>query len=231
MQDQRQRRTQAERSATTRQSLLDATITVLHEHGYGATTTIMVAEQAGISRGAMLHQFRTKADLMTFVVEEVYALEVEQYHKILEGTANRRERLLAYPDAAWKVLSQPSGVAVLEILQGSRSDAVLAEKLRPIQEKIEADSMRHLEEEMGQAPSRQLLRLIVWAVRGLSIANVLASEREFALESIQLLRILIETGMNAGLFKSEAAPANPEAAPAKPKATPAKRAKPTKATT
>jgi hypothetical protein len=81
----------------------------------------------------------------------------------------------------------------------------LAEKLRPIQAKIEADSMRHLEEEMGQAPSPQLLRLIVWAVRGLSIANVLASERKVALESIQLLRTLIETGIDAGLFKSETA--------------------------
>ena len=66
---QRTRRTQAERSAATRKVLLDAAVNCLFENGYGATTTLMVAEAAGVSRGAMLHQFPSKADLMAFVVE------------------------------------------------------------------------------------------------------------------------------------------------------------------
>ncbi len=36
----RKRRTQAERSATTREVLLHAAVKCLFEHGYGATTTI-----------------------------------------------------------------------------------------------------------------------------------------------------------------------------------------------
>ena len=89
------RRTQAERSAATRKILLDAAIKCLFEHGYGTTTTILVAEMAGVSRGAMLHQFPSKADLMTFVVEAVFEDEVKQYGKMLKDAKDPRERLLA----------------------------------------------------------------------------------------------------------------------------------------
>ena len=49
------RRTQAERTATTRAALLAATVDVLVERGYRATTTQDVARRAGVSYGALLH--------------------------------------------------------------------------------------------------------------------------------------------------------------------------------
>ena len=42
------RRSQAERSATTRQALLDATIACLVQDGYANTTTARVSERAGV---------------------------------------------------------------------------------------------------------------------------------------------------------------------------------------
>jgi AcrR family transcriptional regulator len=54
------RRSQAERSAATRDALLDATIVCLVEDGYANTTTSRVAERAGVSRGAHLHHFQTR---------------------------------------------------------------------------------------------------------------------------------------------------------------------------
>src|ERR1700682_1902920 len=56
------RRSQAERSATTRDALLDATIACLVEDGYANTTTSRVAERAGVSRGAHLHHFQTRRE-------------------------------------------------------------------------------------------------------------------------------------------------------------------------
>lgn len=195
--EQRTRRTQAERSAATRQLLLDATIDCLFEHGYGATTTTLVAERAGISRGAMLHQFPAKADLMTFVVEAVHEEAVQIYRDLLAGIDDPRQRLLAYPEAAWKVDSRPAGVAVLEILQGSRSDAELAAKLAPVEARIEASSMAALEEEFHRPASPALLRLIVGTVRGLAITQVMTPEEDVT-EAIQLLRRLLEAAMEAG---------------------------------
>jgi AcrR family transcriptional regulator len=202
----RTRRTQAERSAETRKALLDASIAALYEHGYSATTTMLVAERARVSRGGMLHQFPTKADLMAYVVESVYADEVQCYAELLKDVVDPDERVLAYPEAVWKVLSRPSGLAVLEILQGSRADKVLARKLRPIQARIEADALARLKEEMGRPQSLHIMRLIVWAVRGLSIAKVLAGDNDPVEECVVLLRELLKAGMSTGLLTTVGSP-------------------------
>ncbi|GGL35096.1 hypothetical protein GCM10010983_35230 [Caulobacter rhizosphaerae] len=219
--EKRQRRTQAERSATTRTVLLEAAIKCLYEHGYGATTTINVAEEAGVSRGAMLHQFPSKADLMAFVVEETFADEVDLYHKLLEGIDDPRERLLAYPEATWQVLSRPAGVAVLEIMQGSRSDPELADKLTPLLAQIHTRAQDQLAREFPRGPSLALLQLIVGAIRGLSIINVLNPGDEGVRGAIPLLQRLLRAGMETGVFAPKAGGATPAAAPSKTKPKPA----------
>jgi AcrR family transcriptional regulator len=198
--EKRKRRTQAERSATTRKVLLDAAVKCLFEHGYGATTTIMVAEEAGVSRGAMLHQFPSKADLMAFVVEADFEEEVALYQELLAGIDEPRERLVAYPEATWKVLSRPSGVAVLEILQGSRSDQALREKLAPVMAKIEANARATLKQEFPRGFSLPLLTLIVGLARGLSIMQVMTPEGENVEDAIKLLQQLLKGGIGTGIL-------------------------------
>lgn len=202
MSEPRQRRSQAERSAGTRRLLLDAAIATLHEHGYGATTTIAVAERAGVSRGAMLHQFRTKADLMTYVVEAVFQEELDRYEETLGEIADPQKRLLAYPEIVWQVLSRPSGIAVLEILQGSRSDAELARMLGPVQDRIEHEALERggVAFKAGERSAVALMRLIVWTIRGLSVAQVLAPEPGNVVDSVKLLKRLLEAGFATGLL-------------------------------
>ena len=205
----RVRRTQAERSAGTRNVLLDASIKCLFEHGYGATTTILVAEVAGVSRGAMLHQFPTKADLMTFVVEEVFAQDVALYRRLLTGIDDPRQRLVAYPNAVWKVLSRPAGIAVLEILQGSRSDKALAAKLAPVQAKIESYAKDALQREVPRGVHGPLFQLIVGAVRGLSVTQVLAPRNEDVVQAISLFQHMLQVGIDAGLFSNRSSASSP----------------------
>lgn len=200
MAEKRPRRTQHERSASTRETLLQATTKCLFERGYGATTTIMVAEEAGVSRGAMLHQFPSKADLMTFVVEEVYAQEVALYQELLGHITDPRERLVAYPEAVWKVLSRPEGVAVLEIFQGSRSDKTLAAKLAPVQAKIDARAKEALQGEFPRGVYVPLLQLIVGAARGLSVPQVVAHLGKDPSDAIKLLQELLQLAIEARLF-------------------------------
>src|SRR5882724_13080442 len=65
------RRTQAERSAAMRMRLLDATIECLVTYGYAGTTTHRVAELAGVTRGAQIHHFRAKEDLVVAAIEHL----------------------------------------------------------------------------------------------------------------------------------------------------------------
>jgi AcrR family transcriptional regulator len=188
------RRTQAERSSETRRILLETTIRCLHTRGYAATTTLLVAQEAGLSRGAMLHQFPTRVDLMMFVVQSVFDEEVAIYNARLAAIPDAKERKYAFPQIVWEVLSRPAGVAVLEILQGSRSDPDLTERLAPLQAEIEENALALLVRWFGDggAGSKTLMRLVVWAVRGLSIAQVLAPDPEEIEKSVTLLRRMLE---------------------------------------
>ena len=48
---------QAEKSALTRQAILEAAVRCFVQHGYTNTTTAMIAEEGDVSRGAMMHHF------------------------------------------------------------------------------------------------------------------------------------------------------------------------------
>ncbi|WP_069161118.1 TetR/AcrR family transcriptional regulator [Nocardia altamirensis] len=71
------RRTQAERSASTRGAVIRAARDLFGQHGYGAVSTIAVAEAAGVSRGALYHQFNDKRDLFEAVFEDLERSLVE----------------------------------------------------------------------------------------------------------------------------------------------------------
>ena len=67
------RRTQAERSAATQQALLAAARRLWGDRGYAEVSTPEIAEAAGVTRGAMYHQFPDKTALFIAVLEAVEA--------------------------------------------------------------------------------------------------------------------------------------------------------------
>src|SRR5229473_7754051 len=87
------RRTQEERSASTRARLLDATISCLSELGYARTTTTEIAERAGVSRGAQLHHFPTKAELVTTAVEHLFEKRTEEFRRAFESLPESADRV------------------------------------------------------------------------------------------------------------------------------------------
>ena len=67
------RRTQAERSAATRALLLAAARPLFAARGYAAVGTEEVVRAAGVTRGALYHQFAGKEELFAAVFEQVEA--------------------------------------------------------------------------------------------------------------------------------------------------------------
>lgn len=202
------RRTQAERSGETQRRLIDAAVAVLHRVGYGATTSGLIADEAGVSRGAMLHQYPTKVDLMLAVVSDVYSRETAEYQHRGSEADSPRERFYKFPEMMWDVLTRPSAMAVLEIMMGSRSDPELAARLAPLQRQIEATSRQTVEQILreGDLPDipefNAMRRLFVAAVRGLSIDLMLVKDRAELEQSIILLQRFLR-----GLYEGVLPPA------------------------
>lgn len=138
------RRTQEERSASTRALLLDATLQCLIDVGYAATTTSMIADRAGVSRGAQLHHFPTKAELVIVAVDHLSHRLGEELAADLERVPPGAERLLAFIDWIWGHYSAPLFSAWLELSVASRHDPDLRAALRRIsrwqREEIERQS-------------------------------------------------------------------------------------------
>jgi AcrR family transcriptional regulator len=65
------RRTQPERTAATRRALVAAARHLFGAEGYAAVGTERIARHAGVTRGALYHQFADKAELFAAVLDEV----------------------------------------------------------------------------------------------------------------------------------------------------------------
>jgi AcrR family transcriptional regulator len=119
------RRTQEERSASTRGRLLDATIECLFELGYANTTTTEIAKRAGLSRGAQLHHFPTKAELVTTAVDHLFTRRTDEFRAAFANLPAGVSRTDAAIDLLWSMVSGPTFYAWLELLVAARTDAEL----------------------------------------------------------------------------------------------------------
>src|SRR5262245_20298415 len=109
------RRTQAERSAATRARLLDATIECVLDLGYARTTTVEIARRARLSRGAQLHHFPTKAELVTAAVDHLFLRRHEEFRRAFATLPAEADRGAAAIDILWTMVSGPTFYAWLEL--------------------------------------------------------------------------------------------------------------------
>lgn len=123
--------TQAERSASTRQALIDAATTLLIEQGYAAFGEARVCEMAGISRGSLRHQFpEGRYDLLPAMVSTL--LETEAQKLAALGPMPARVRLHLMLHALVQRRQRHTSVAILEVWMASRGDDRLGEAVRPL---------------------------------------------------------------------------------------------------
>src|SRR5579871_6267699 len=74
---------QAQKSASTRTLIIEAAIKCLVELGYARTTTTVIAEKAGLSRGAMLHHFPSKMGIVRAAVDYLHAKRLRAFRKAM----------------------------------------------------------------------------------------------------------------------------------------------------
>jgi AcrR family transcriptional regulator len=81
-----ERRTQAERTQATREALILAARTLFTERGYENVGTEEIVRAAGVTRGALYHQFGDKASLLQAVYERIEAESTERVARVVLGS-------------------------------------------------------------------------------------------------------------------------------------------------
>lgn len=114
---------QHRRSAETRLLILDAAIECLAEHGYSDTTTHLIAKQANISRGAMLHHYATKQELITAVIDYAFFRHMKAFSEAIRGLSEEeRTSRNAGIEVDWKTYTSRDFQAYLELNNAARTD-------------------------------------------------------------------------------------------------------------
>jgi AcrR family transcriptional regulator len=171
---------QEERTRAMRQRLLDATVECLVEFGWSGTSTTLVSQRAGVSRGAQLHHFPTKADLVLAAVEHLSDARRQELRAAAADLPTGRRRTRAVLEMLATHFTGPVFSAALELWVAARTDASLREAVGPLEQRIGRETHRSTVELLGfdqaQPGVRELVQATLDLVRGLGLANTLTDD-------------------------------------------------------
>ncbi len=170
------RRTQLQRTAAMRSRLLDATVECLVSYGYSGTSTHRIAAIAGVTRGAQVHHFRSKEQLVVTAVEHL----AEQR---IQAVMLQHNRLRHSPDIATSVLDflwdSHQGamfVATMELWAASWTDDILAGRIARVERRVNRVLIDGITELMPSGlATRELCNAIFTAMdvlRGILVASL-----------------------------------------------------------
>ncbi|EHY87136.1 TetR/AcrR family transcriptional regulator [Saccharomonospora azurea] len=169
-----------ERSRTTRRRLMEAAVDCLAELGWTGTTVGVVAERAGVSRGAAQHHFPTREDLVVATVE---FLAEEQIAELRERAGTLPPGRRRAEPVARLLLNLYTGTkfrAALHLWVAASTDDALRAVLGPLEAKVGREAHRVAVDLLDADESRPGVRETVQATldlaRGLGLADLLSDD-------------------------------------------------------
>lgn len=172
---------QQERSRATRLALLEAAVDCLAQVGWSGSTVAVVAERAGVSRGAAQHHFPTREDLFIAAVEHVTATRAAEIRSYI---AVHGEEPLSTQRVVELIVDLHTGElfrAALALWVASSSEPQLRERVVELEAKIGRQvhraTVRLLDADERVPGVRALIQATLDLARGLGLANLLTDDR------------------------------------------------------
>jgi AcrR family transcriptional regulator len=171
---------QEERTRAMRARLMEATVDLLVERGFSGTSTTLVSERAGVSRGAQLHHFPTKNDLVVAAVEHLTEVRVAELAAAARRLPTGAKRTRAVVRMLGEHFASPVFAAALELWVAARTDETLLAAVAPLEQRVGRETHRMTVELLGADESREGVRELVQAtldlVRGLGLADTITDD-------------------------------------------------------
>ena len=95
----------SERSALTKKAILEATIDTLAELGYSNTSTSEIVKRANVSRGAQVHHFPTKSELVIASLRYLFESRTEEFVRKFEEFGDGRVSFNKAIEILWTLFS------------------------------------------------------------------------------------------------------------------------------
>ena len=173
------RTTQGERTRAMRLRLMEATVESLVELGWAGTTTTVVSQRAGVSRGAQLHHFPSKQALVVAAVEHLTDRRRDDMRRHAEGLPED-DRIRGVLEILAAQFVSPVFFAALELWVAARTDTGLRESVGPLERRIGRETHAYAVELLGidesRGDNRQLVQATLDLVRGLGLAASLSDD-------------------------------------------------------
>lgn len=110
------KRTQTERSEATRRALIAAARALFGARGYGDVGTEEIVAKAGVTRGALYHQFSDKKDLFRAVLEDLEQDIIQRLGEQVVAKASGPGEALMATVAAWLDASEEPEVQQIMLI-------------------------------------------------------------------------------------------------------------------
>ena len=174
------REPQQERSRTTRRRLIEAALDCFGERGWSGVTVAVIAERAGVSRGAAQHHFPTREDLVAAAVELLGEVQIAEMRAQAAGLPSGSSRFEHVVEMVLNLYTGPMFRAALQLWSVASTDEALRAVLVPLEARVGREAHRMTVELLGVNESRPGVRELVQATldlaRGLGLANLLTDD-------------------------------------------------------
>ena len=171
---------QEERTRAMRQRLLEATLGCLVEHGWSGTSTTLVSQRAGVSRGAQLHHFPTKTDLVIAAVEHIATVRRDELAQAAAALPRDQRRTREVLELLGAHFTADVFVAALELWVAARTDPQLHAAVEPLERLTGRETHRvtveMLDVDESQPGARELVQATLDLIRGLGLANTISDD-------------------------------------------------------
>lgn len=161
--------------------MLDATVECLVELGYSGTTTAAVQGRAGVSRGALMHHFGSKAELLVAAVRhlaEQRGANLVAQAAALDESPDRTSQAI---DLLWETFTGPLFTATLELWSASRTDAELRSAVLEFERSLRRQldiAMEYLFGDVAAARPAfsEAIELTLQFMRGAALTSILRTD-------------------------------------------------------
>ena len=170
----RGKKTQNERSTDMRGRLLDATLECLAKYGYAGTSFSTIAQQAGVSRGAIQHHYPEKNYIIAGAIEIVSKRLLEDFLPEAVEMPRGPHRIAFVLDRIWLATLTGAITAITDIRMAARTDIELRSILLPLEHRVRTRQYQLVADACGGAIGAtpgfsQRVDAVLATVRGLGI--------------------------------------------------------------